>query len=557
MAYRNQLLMKLTPDGWITYRPSVQRYKKVILSLVSAACVFTGQSATVAADQTVQELPQAWTQPERELFWNSPQGSRIIPYAWFLKLEQAKTDQLFADPQNLAHYGYLPSAVDALNPDGLPIGFAKEPDAAGPWLGMTCAACHVGTISYQGQSVLVEGVGSMADTQRFDRDLSDALAATAADDAKFTRFAERLGVPAADQAALRQQFNAVTAERVAFTAMNATPFEHGPGRVDALGVIMNALTDTALKLPANGRPPDAPVRLPWVWNAVGYSRAQYNGSISNAGLGPLLRNVGQVLGVYGLVNVSKPGMSYPSSVSLPDLVALEALLRKLAPPAWPAMLPPIDQAKAAQGAAVFAEACASCHQAQPRDADGLIPVPLVPLAEIGTDPLAARNFMTRPAATGILEGRPIAVFGGPAFGPRAGAATIVGHISTAVAARLPPAEVQAGLGAYRAAIKANPGRLDAYKAIPLAGVWAGAPYLHNGSVANLQQLLTPPAQRAVRFSVGGRDYDPAVVGFPATVSGTGYVLDTTLPGNAATGHDYGTQLPDAAKASLLEYLKTL
>jgi hypothetical protein len=48
-----------------------------------------------------------------------------------------------------------------------------------------------------------------------------------------------------------------------------------------------------------------------------------------------------------------------------------------------------------------------------------------------------------------------------------------------------------------------------------------------------------------------------VVGFPATVSGTGYVLDTTLPGNAATGHDYGTQLPDAAKASLLEYLKTL
>jgi mono/diheme cytochrome c family protein len=336
------------------------------------------------------------------------------------------------------------------------------------------------------------------------------------------------------------------------------PHEHGPGRADALGVIMNALTDTALNEPANARAPDAPVRLPWVWNSSRYSRVQYNASISNAGLGPLLRNIGQTLGVYGTVVLSKPGMTYPSSVSVADLDALEVLIGKLKPPGWPAdVLGPIDTAKAERGAEIFKQTCAGCHAPHDPDANGLIPVPQIALETIGTDPRAARNFMTRPAKTDVLEGRPIAVFAGPAFGPQAGAATIVGHVSTAVAAQVPRDRLQAGMGAYRAAIAASPVRLDGYKAIPLAGVWAGAPYLHNGSVANLRELLTPPANRATRFTVGGRDFDPALVGFPADVTGTGYVLDTTLPGNSNAGHEFGTTLPDDQKSDLIEYLKTL
>jgi mono/diheme cytochrome c family protein len=502
---------------------------------------------------------QGWTEAESALFWNSPQGSRIVPYAWFLALAQPGSPGLFADPAHLATYGFLPGGKSALNPDTLPIGLSREPDRSGtPWLGMTCAACHVGTITHAGKTALIEGTGSMLDEQRFDRDLSAALTATAGDDPAFTAFADRLGTAPADRDSLRADLRRVAAFRAAFTAMNHTAHDDGPGRVDALGVIMNALTDTALDLPANGREPNAAVRLPWLWNSSDYSRVQYDGSISNAGLGPLLRNIGQTLGVYGTVDLSKPGLTYPSSVSVPDLETLESLVHKLRPPAWPAdLLGPIDTARATQGEAVFQQTCAGCHAPRARDADNLIPVPLIPLAEIGTDPLAARNFMTRPALTGELQGRPIAVFGGPAFGPQAGAAQIVGHVSTAVAAQLPRDRLQAGLGAYRAAIAANPGRLDAYKAIPLAGVWAGAPYLHNGAVPNLAELLKPPAERAVRFTFGGRDYDPAVVGYPADTAAPGYVLDTTLPGNANTGHEYGTTLSDADKAALLEYLKTL
>ena len=285
---------------------------------------------------------------------------------------------------------------------------------------------------------------------------------------------------------------------------------------------------------------------------------QYNGSISNAGLGPLLRNIGQTLGVYGAVDATMPTMGYPSSVSVPDLEKLEALLRRLKPPTWPAdVLPPIDAARAERGAVVFGQACASCHGEKARDANGLVQLPAIPLEQIGTDPRAARNFMTRPAETGILEGRPITVFGGPVFGPRAAAASVVAHISTAVAVQVPRDRLQAGLNTYRAANSAAPPRLDAYKAIPLAGVWAGAPYLHNGSVANLAELLTRPPERATRFTVGGREFDPALVGYPADTSVAGFVLDTTLPGNANTGHEYGTTLPAAEKADLIEFLKSL
>ena len=513
----------------------------------------------LAPPNATTHLDQGWTTADTELYWNSPQGSRIIPYPWFAALERTGSQTLLSDAANLASYGFLPGPKDTINPDGLPIGLSREQDRSGSlWLGMTCAACHTGTITHAGKTVLIEGAGAMLDQRRFDADLSAALVATADEDARFARFADRLSTPAADRDALRAELRTVATSRAAFTAMNKVASEHGPGRVDALGVIMNALTDSALSDPTNARPPDAPVRLPWIWNSPRYSRVQYNGSISNAGLGPLLRNIGQTLGVYGTVDLSKPGMTYPSSVSIADLDALEALVTKLKPPAWPAdVLGPIDTAKAERGADVFKQTCAGCHAVHDPDANGLIPVPQIPLEKIGTDPRAARNFMTRPAKTDALEGRPIAVFAGPVFGPQAGAATIVGHVSTAVAAQVPRDRLQAGMGAYRAAIAATPVPLGGYKAIPLSGVWAGAPYLHNGSVANLHELLTPPADRAPKFTVGGRDFDPALVGFPADVTGTGYVLDTTLPGNSNAGHEFGTTLPDDQKSDLIEYLKTL
>jgi hypothetical protein len=93
-----------------------------------------------------------------------------------------------------------------------------------------------------------------------------------------------------------------------------------------------------------------------------------------------------------------------------------------------------------------------------------------------------------------------------------------------------------------------------YWAPSLAGVWARSPYLHNGSARTMQDLLTRPADRAKQFKRGSRVFDPAVMGY--TDEGD-YQLDANTPGNANSGHDYGTDLSKVQKRELVEYLKTL
>jgi hypothetical protein len=100
--------------------------------------------------------------------------------------------------------------------------------------------------------------------------------------------------------------------------------------------------------------------------------------------------------------------------------------------------------------------------------------------------------------------------------------------------------------------------LRAYKGRPLNGIWATAPYLHNGSVPNLWQLLTPEDLRVKEFYVGSREFDPKNVGFVTDKSEGSFRFDTTLVGNSNKGHTYGTQeLTEDQKWELIEFLKSL
>ena len=93
-----------------------------------------------------------------------------------------------------------------------------------------------------------------------------------------------------------------------------------------------------------------------------------------------------------------------------------------------------------------------------------------------------------------------------------------------------------------------------YKARPLNGIWATAPYLHNGSVRNLTELLSPE-KRKPQFHVGSTVYDVDNVGF---VDDPDFPLfDATVPGNLNTGHLFGAELTPGQKADLIEYLKSL
>jgi len=102
-----------------------------------------------------------------------------------------------------------------------------------------------------------------------------------------------------------------------------------------------------------------------------------------------------------------------------------------------------------------------------------------------------------------------------------------------------------------------------YANMPLDGVWLRAPYLHNGSVPSLRELLEPAAKRPKVFYRGNDVYDPGKVGFVSTVPAQGgkrfFRYDTAVPGNANVGHEgkaYGTELSAQDKDALVEYLKT-
>jgi hypothetical protein len=101
-----------------------------------------------------------------------------------------------------------------------------------------------------------------------------------------------------------------------------------------------------------------------------------------------------------------------------------------------------------------------------------------------------------------------------------------------------------------------------YLARPLNGIWATGPYLHNGSVPTLYDLLHPE-QRPAKFKTGAREFDPVKVGYQSDAAATGanvWMFDTSQPGNSNIGHSgeaFGTTLPEDQKSALLEYLKKL
>jgi hypothetical protein len=103
-------------------------------------------------------------------------------------------------------------------------------------------------------------------------------------------------------------------------------------------------------------------------------------------------------------------------------------------------------------------------------------------------------------------------------------------------------------------------KTDGYANHPLDGIWARAPYLHNGSVPTLRDLLEPAERRPASFHRGYDVYDQERVGFISTVaeeSGRRFFrYDTAVPGNGNAGHLYGTALPDEDKRAMVEYLKT-
>ena len=560
-------------------------------------------------------LPQGWDSEDRDWFYSFSQGSQLLPYEWARALEVPQGQTLFL-ADGLARFGYIPRPEPTRhNPDALPIGFALDRDRAGNWFGMNCAACHTGTVEHGGRTLQVDGAPGNGDLYGLLDGLKQALRATLDDPAKFQRFHARLA--AADRRLTPQDLRAklaqVSAEFEHLVRISTPDHPWGPARTDAFGMIFNRVSSIYLKLPGNAKRPSAPVSYPFLWTTNDQDRIQWNGSVPNTKPWERMgRNVGQVLGVFGkMPHLAEEGAvltRFESSARGPNLLILDKKLGNLQTPKWPG---PIDASRAARGAALYQNLCASCHvdankpaaygagltclgvsgAAPTGTADRALPTCVIPLDHVGTDPLTATSIVKRtsdirplnsypnlttcgvPGGSGlpnptstayllslvvkcsILERtmwRPVDTSGLVLRRPVPG--LVSNLMDRARKNRMLPA-AQAPL--YVSGLDKQTAR---YKAGPLNGIWATGPYLHNGSVPTLADLLAPAEERPKKFRVGSRRFDDQRVGFESGPGSGTFEFDTALPGNGNAGHEgqvYGTVLSPEERRDLLEYLKRL
>lgn len=578
-----------------------------------------GKVEKVAAEGPIAEkswLEQNWDAETRFNFWYTSQGTHMVPYAWFTWLEQKDRSTLFRHSNYMQSLGYIPDVSSDKNPAGLPIGFALDIDkrTGDAWMGFTCAACHTGQVNIGDRQVLVEGGVGLGDFNGFMRNLYLALVATRERSDKFERFAERIlgeGYSPSQSKHLESSMDEVITMLNKQLQVNRLPKEYGEdfaghGRIDAFGIIQNAASAIALDDLANNNTPSAPVSYPFLWGAHQSDVVQWNGMLPNTGLlGPLARNVGEVVGSMGGLKIRKAPWwrrtflrqqtEYTATVDITNAGQLEAWLRDLRSPQWPvAYLPKIDDAKQQRGEKIYDELCAGCHQRVARENEHeLYDAKLIPVSVVGTDEVMANNAINHRAKTLILEGVKKAIYAGEAFGPDAPAIEFAINGTFGLMLNEPVVTLRAarnsrrldhakkgvssiadqtlsleqGVGEYIQAYEAadNAKASDdglVYKARPLTGIWSTAPFLHNGSVPTLWDLLTPPEQRPNSFWVGNREFDSLHVGYKHSEGLFEFKVMkvdgiTIQPGNSNRGHPFGTHLNDDDRSALLEFLKSL
>ena len=535
-------------------------------------------------------LEQNWDDEDRQWFYHIDQGSSLLSYDLFINLEQHDNGELLRSPLNLMRFGFLPgeTALESpANPDSLPVGFARN----GDYVGLTCAACHTQHVRYGSKLLRIDGGQAMLDLPLFLEHLEKSLSATIDSDEKLARLGTRFYGDGASEDEFLELKNLLDKEHAQISdnnRRNRTSVSYGYSRLDAFGAILNkGLALTGVE--DNFNEPDAPTSFPYLWDTPQHDYVEWNGSQSNSDIGALARNVGEVIGVYGRVETTPAtwlyfyDAGYPSSVHARNLRAVEKKVSELQSPLWPGFFPAIDQEQAGQGRRLYERYCLSCHQDMDRtDPERKIKVRMSSLDEIGTDPKMAENVLLMRGETGIFEGKPRFYSVGSIMGPEEPALFVANHLMGGVLTNNP---LQSLLAIRDAEKMGHPDEIHppkyldgqilergeevsdrallAYKARPLNGIWAGAPYLHNGSVPNLYELLLPAAERSETFYIGSWEYDTERVGYVNRPEPGAFLVDTTLPGNSNAGHEYGTGadglalLSEAEVWALLEYLKTL
>ena len=620
-----RLAQPVVASAWTPDRPG----RRVAWTAIAAALLIFAAVLAWALWPVPRDLPRAdqltysappigsngLTAEERQQYYHLSEGGEAYPIAWLLALEQEITwpdGSVTYRPflENVERFGFLPDPPSKYNPYGLPVGVSAGYGkiTGQQMMGLNCTACHVGELHYNGRAFRMDGGPSMAYINAFVKAIVDETTATARSGYRRGRFLDRwrrvqlvplpaypvvpdasaLSVPSSANETLDAGEPGVVRRVLAglrmaianrsllmdklhgFSAMKlvvqAQPLgtEDGYGRNDAFGVgrneLLGAYRDANFTEGINVLPADAPVSFPHLWGMERTSWFQWGANTNSV----IERNIGQALGVGATM---QPDRGFLSTVRIDNLHAMEKLQYKLSSPVWPAELfGPIDSASAERGKKIFDRTCALCHETYGKSGT-LNEYQLFPLDIVGTDPSTAINFERL-----VMTAEGPKPFGLAAF-------EIVKKVKAAYYAehRIPP-DVQArweskatrGEAEFRAPLLEYQRFPDTrhrgiYRAKTLKGIWATAPFLHNGSVPTIFDLLHPAAQRPTTFKLGTKEYDPVKLGY--VVDGPRFLTpprmqpftyDTRRSGNWNTGHEWWfyPDLDDAMRYDLIEFLKT-
>ncbi len=582
-----------SPDSQTTTQETATQPAKLVPTLESNA------TKTLRLDVGFSEQEQA-------LWHHHDEGSGFIPLSFFHALEDSVTGRPFIEI--LPRFGFV---AGPSNTYGLPIGFSAAPVAGAPTqsvlVGVSCAACHSGQFTYQDTALTIDGAPNMLDFEALLAGLEGDLAETLKSPRRTLQFVSTLmqwerqlaqeqevfemhpaahdlftkAAAATDdhplgaarahlESSLHDAYHADSPEtRQSHLAQAATgldgvttggsesrdetAWQHlrealpklhddlafirrraerlvtlakafqsetpgGPGRADSFDSIWDLLVQHDNLTAMN-----APVSIPHLFEYASFHWVHWDGN-SSAVMG---RDYAQAIAL----GADYDPKTQHTTVLPHNVIALESTAHSLKAPAWPAdVLGAIDSAQASQGEELYAQHCLACHREET----------LTPVDEIGTDPLRAVNFAEleqdgKSYAQLLIE-----------LGGTVAQQSLEAHGVTAE--ELAPIERSAD-PTWRIT--------RAYHTRQLSGIWASPPYLHNGSVPTLWDLLQPASARPVAFPVG-RELDPEKVGLDVEGQGEGaWMFRSETAGNNNSGHEYGVDLADDEKWALVEYMKTL
>lgn len=406
--------------------------------------------------------------------------------------------RMFAD--KLPPGGYAALGLISEPGHDTPIGFAKKRIWGTDRVAINCAFCHTGRVRTSpsaAPTIVLAGASHQFDPQAYSRFLDAAAADPRFNAADMMAEIGKLTTLSwLDSATYRFLFIPAVKRGLLEHADNFKWMNSRPPWGPGRIDPQNPFKFTTLKQPVDDTIGNSD--MPPLWNM----KARRNMALHWDGMNTVFREV-----------VLSSGLGNGATTRSLDVAALDRLaawFEEVQPPPFPF---PIDAALAQQGSAVFSSTCASCHAA-----GGARTGQVIPIEEVGTDRHRVDTWTVKSAAAfnDLSRGQPWAF---THFRKTDGMATSL-----------------------------------------LDGLWLRGPYLHNGSVPTLADLLAPAAERPKKFYRGYDVIDPVGVGFVsqgAEAQQSGFEYDVTLPGNGNAGHEYGTSLTAEQKQALVEFMKTL